>query len=1792
MPGDINTVISATDNVSAIVKKISGNINTLSNNFEDLSGALQDLSKYQRAYAESTGATVKAGSAASKSVQDLTKGVTTLSSSLKQTGPEFASAINSMDVTEITQQFSKLSATDISSLSTKLREVGGSISGLLSGKKIDLNLGPAVAELNELQKLLGKPLSPATDFSSAEGAFKEMRTLNSSFREEVGETFKLLTDPSINGQIARALTPFGELESTLKSIQTGASSEGLDKILNFEQATSSSEQLLVSVEEMRAKLVQLSPAAKQGIKPAVQEFVELSAKISKAEQDAESLAKQLRDGEMQFKQQTGGQNNKLQEMGFRKIKLDDIFPGSEQQKVAQLQNKINNAVRTSINEGAVKKTLNLFLAQDRQIKSVDKNIVSLTSHLPRLRYAMYDVSNSAGIFGAAVMAAVVSTVKVSADFERAFADVKRTVGDSTEAMRDLRTELVQISKDIPVSFKDLSEIATLAGQLNIAKDVVDEFTETVAKFSATTDVSIDSAATAFGRLDQLVDGVNGQFDKLGSSILKVGVNAVATESDIIAISAQIASVANIAGFSAAELVGFSSAMASVGTRPELARGTFTRLFTEIQQAVEAGGDQLDGFANVANQSSDEFAKAWGEGSGPEQIIAILEGLNAAGQGADGVLRELGITSVRDVPTLLKLAQSVESVKDQMNFATIGFNEGTELTTQYSIITATLSEKLVVLKNNFDAFIASLGSTTGLLGGLVTGLSKTLGVLEMITNTKVGGFVAGVIAIIFALIGVMALATSGIARMGASLFGGVTAMTELYGTTALARLQIAQLGTVTESLALSTQKAATIRRGLTLDQAKGNLVQARANIAMQRGTVSAVRYNASLGVMKARLQIAGATISATASRLKLFSIVAQNAARNTRLFTTTLKTLAKLKGIAIFLAISAGLEFVVGQMSKANKEAKDLSERFDDWGAILEAVKQDSRDFANATAETAGQFTVVGKAVPIVGEEVSNYSRTLAVANGEQAALTSLLDSSSDAYDRQAIAIGKNTRALMAQKLAKEVAAAAEAPQGFFQEVGFGLSAAFRGDSPGELIQDARETAALDALISTFGTELGASLQEAGFSYKQWSDAIISGNTEIANSIAGKLSPAAKKLADSLEESSPEKYAEEIETLRTIAGDGTGALLDFASSNDQVTEAVRQAKIEIEAQGGAFSEAEEEVEEFRKAMNTLLDSFYAQVNAEKASTDSIIALGEAFHTQGAAIVADGAEMQSAISGIMNAAESNEDALDGLNGFYSALIEGGYVSAEQLVILEDLIISTYRTATALQITELKKLRDALEISKAVAMANGRFAAAASRAYSTDANVIDYNERIAALQKSMDSIDSIGVNTENSAEAANLLAKGYRDAEDAAKDTASAAGDVADETEDATKSIRTLMDYASDLEGIFDRAFDLRFGRQNSIDTISEAWQKFAEQVNEARMALEELQATQEDLGADRSIKEYFLSVAEAYGDVLRAATLRNEIAELDRQQAENQKALAEATATTLGANSLGGDSTQGRANRQELLGMVKSYQEYIGVLASTGASQSELSAATALARSQFEQQAREMGFQEADIQMYAQAFDDVTFAINNIPRNITVDANTNPAIQALNELNAKLEQSTDKARELNRTLGSGPTGSGGDDPKTLRGDKIRAEIAELKKRVSDPRGGTVGRGALGRKIQNLEEQLRLGNYTSGGFTGRGGKFDPAGTVHKGEYVVPKQHVDQSTGMPTASFLAQIQNGMRSFSMANPSNGGSASDGTMMVELSPYDRKLLANAGNVQLKLNGKIVAEATNSNNLSDARRGSN
>ena len=62
----------------------------------------------------------------------------------------------------------------------------------------------------------------------------------------------------------------------------------------------------------------------------------------------EDLGRELTGATEQFARQTSVANVELRAFGFREIKLDDIFPNEEQAKVAQLAERINAQIVSSI----------------------------------------------------------------------------------------------------------------------------------------------------------------------------------------------------------------------------------------------------------------------------------------------------------------------------------------------------------------------------------------------------------------------------------------------------------------------------------------------------------------------------------------------------------------------------------------------------------------------------------------------------------------------------------------------------------------------------------------------------------------------------------------------------------------------------------------------------------------------------------------------------------------------------------------------------------------------------------------------------------------------------------------------------------------------------------------------------------------------------------------------------------------------------------------------------------------------------------------------------------------------------------------------------------------------------------------------------------------------------------------------------------------------------------------------------------------------------------------------------
>jgi phage tail tape measure protein, TP901 family, core region len=78
----------------------------------------------------------------------------------------------------------------------------------------------------------------------------------------------------------------------------------------------------------------------------------------------------------------------------------------------------------------------------------------------------------------------------------------------------LRNSLIDLTREIPLSFAEISKIATLGAQMGIGAGSLDEFTKTVASFSAVTGSTVDETAEAFGRISSLAGVATSDFENL------------------------------------------------------------------------------------------------------------------------------------------------------------------------------------------------------------------------------------------------------------------------------------------------------------------------------------------------------------------------------------------------------------------------------------------------------------------------------------------------------------------------------------------------------------------------------------------------------------------------------------------------------------------------------------------------------------------------------------------------------------------------------------------------------------------------------------------------------------------------------------------------------------------------------------------------------------------------------------------------------------------------------------------------------------------------------------------------------------------------------------------------------------------------------------------------------------------------------------------------------------------------------------------------------------------------------
>lgn len=306
------------------------------------------------------------------------------------------------------------------------------------------------------------------------------------------------------------------------------------------------------------------------------------------------------------------------------------------------------------------------------------------------------------IGGAAVNSAI--------QFESAFAGVRKTVDGTEEDFAKLEQGIQDMAKTMPQSASDIAGVAEAAGQLGIQTDSILDFTKTMIMLGDATNLSSEEAATQLARFANIVQMSQDNFDRLGSSVVALGNNLATTEAEIVAMGMRLAGAGNQIGLTEAQIMSFAGALSSVGIEAEAGGTAFSKVMIELQSAVENGGKTLEDFANVANMTSEQFAKAFKEDAAGA-IVAFISGLNDTerlGKSTLGVIESLGMTEIRLRDTLLRAAGAGDLLSQSLEIGTTAWEENNALANEAEQRYATMASRLAMLKNRLNDVAMQVG----------------------------------------------------------------------------------------------------------------------------------------------------------------------------------------------------------------------------------------------------------------------------------------------------------------------------------------------------------------------------------------------------------------------------------------------------------------------------------------------------------------------------------------------------------------------------------------------------------------------------------------------------------------------------------------------------------------------------------------------------------------------------------------------------------------------------------------------------------------------------------------------------------------------------------------------------------------------------------------------------------------------------------------------------------------------------------------------------------------------------
>jgi TP901 family phage tail tape measure protein len=419
--------------------------------------------------------------------------------------------------------------------------------------------------------------------------------------------------------------------------------------------------------------------------------------------------------------------------------------------------------------------------------------------------------------------AIGAPVNASRKFEAAFADVKKVVEFPTEgpySASAFRKSLIDLSRRVPLSVEELTQIAAAGGQAGVALDELAGFTENVAQVATAFEISTEESGKALANLKAALKLSNPEVMLLADHMNVLANNMATSERQVLDVVNRVGALGEVVGVKAKDVAALGSAMTSAGADAESAGTAIRNLFLNLAQGSGMTKEQAGAMKRLGLD-----AKSFPKRMQAEGMVAVVDVLERVAKlPKDQQASTLtDLFDKRAVDAIGPLLNNLDLLRQALGLVADDTANAGASQREFEKRIDNFDAKMKMFGNTMNAMNIALGDA--LIPALTTILEKLTPIITAIgswaeKNPQLAASIVGVTA------GLLALNAALIAfkYVGALGFGGLLSMTK--GVTTFATgVHKAAAGQIALSKALAGMSGANMTTFTTMGAGLRGMAQA-------------------------------------------------------------------------------------------------------------------------------------------------------------------------------------------------------------------------------------------------------------------------------------------------------------------------------------------------------------------------------------------------------------------------------------------------------------------------------------------------------------------------------------------------------------------------------------------------------------------------------------------------------------------------------------------------------------------------------------------------------------------------------------------------------------------------------------------------------------------------------------------------------------------------------------------------------------------------------------------------------